>query len=699
MAPSTSPSFAAAGGTHTRHRPGHAPHAAAEDAAESTLHLLGGASGSGSGSGDSNSLNREAPPPPPVVPDMRLWSVPTAEALSSVKVPATMLHPESNAKRRWDLLVAAFLVRSCWSVPFYAAFASTLEESEHANEFTLSLLVDRICDAIFLLDVIVQFFTVPHEMLQPNDAAKPASASSKSTVDRERADLERAVESTAATHSTAQEVDHSAVMRRYISTWFWYDLLASIPLDLLYSIPERGISERLHRAVAQQGLTTNAGNHTRLEKIEYEVHNPFGRYILRLNTLLRLAHIHRYLRAFARADSIGIRLRYFFRLKHYHMELLKYALIIMCFWHFFACSFWIIAKGAKGGVQGHQWYQDLKHRYRTDPSATLMTKYLVASYHAMLMMVTVDNSFRPENDAERVFTLLLAIVGTFLVLYCISVVCKLIHEADSDVASLDLNLDVVGSIVARHKLGKGVLLPALRYIRLKHDLPHRTYEADKTWMRGNLPMSQRTEILLRMNRNVCRTCRYLSLVNGAGQHLRAHDLAAVLQACDWQAFLPGETLQIAGRRPAGLHIILVGSVIMDGLRGDGPGSKGRRYVVGDTVGDALVLYIAQRLRRDPSWHPEFASPPISKHGVVAEAMTEVYTLTYRSLVRLWTHELPLVSRRAWCEVAAEQAESRGAPPELAQSARHAVMASNDEEWLLVDGEEDDTIHPRDLCFS
>ena len=618
---------------------------------------------------------------------LRLWA---GDAVSTSAVPPRMAHPDGNARRRWDLLVFACLVRSCWCVPFYAAFASVLEENQQSSGLTWAELGDRFIDAVFLADVALQFFTVPYDMLhhaqRRGDAAKDAG------------DAERA---SSANHT----VTHGAVAWRYVTTWFLFDLLASMPLDLMYTIPEHTLSVRLQRAAHLQAIQhsahtvrsnhshiekldhTHHSNHTHIEKLEYEVHNPYGKYILRFNTLLRLVHVRRYLRAFARADGLGVRLRYFFRMKHVHIELTKYFIIVLCFWHFFACFFWIVAKGAKGGVQGHAWYQELKHRYRTDPSQTQVTMYLVASYHAMLMMVTVDNSFRPENDVERVFTLVMAICGTFLVLYCVSVVCKLVHEANGDLTMLDSHLDVITEIAKNQKLSKGTLLPALRYLRLVHDMPRAKLAADKAWMVANLTSSQRTEILLRMHREVCRDCAYLNSASFDGNRLTATDIAEVLHACVWRVHLPGEALTNAGRRPSALIIVLSGAVRMTATANDRAKAAGARLGTGETVGDALVLFVAQKLRRDPAWRPRFPSPPLAFLGTVAESLTETYELDYRALQRLWTHVLPLEARRAWVAVAVPRATATGFPASLAQAAEAALHESEEEEWLLVDGEE------------
>lgn len=175
-----------------------------------------------------------------------------------------------------------------------------MEENEHREEVSMALVFDRLCDAIFLLDVVVQFFTVPYDMVASAYETAPPKLSDAEVVTPSQPDL-----------------DHAAVARRYATTWLLYDLIASVPLDLLYTIPEQSVSKRLEQA--SQNLVT-ASNSTRIVALEYELHNPYGRYVLRFNALLRLAHIKRYLKAFARADGIGIRLRYFFRMKHVHIE-------------------------------------------------------------------------------------------------------------------------------------------------------------------------------------------------------------------------------------------------------------------------------------------------------------------------------------------------------------------------------------------
>lgn len=62
-----------------------------------------------------------------------------------------MLHPHSQRKIKWDLLVAVLIVYSTLSVPFRIGF-------EHAAG-TAESVVDGMVDVAFMLDIVASFRT------------------------------------------------------------------------------------------------------------------------------------------------------------------------------------------------------------------------------------------------------------------------------------------------------------------------------------------------------------------------------------------------------------------------------------------------------------------------------------------------------------------------------------------------------------
>ena len=95
---------------------------------------------------------------------------------------------------RWDLAVIILVVYNCVSIPFEVAF-----EQKFAEHVVLDIL-DFIIDAIFFIDLIINFFT------------------------------------TYVNSKTGREVySLKQIALHYLSGRFWVDLLASVPFELLLS--------------------------------------------------------------------------------------------------------------------------------------------------------------------------------------------------------------------------------------------------------------------------------------------------------------------------------------------------------------------------------------------------------------------------------------------------------------------------------
>ena len=95
---------------------------------------------------------------------------------------------------RWDLAVIVLVVYNCISIPFEVAF-----EQKFTEHVILDIL-DFIIDAIFFLDLVINFFTTYVN----------------SKTGREEYSLKK-------------------ISLHYLSGRFWVDLLASVPFELLFA--------------------------------------------------------------------------------------------------------------------------------------------------------------------------------------------------------------------------------------------------------------------------------------------------------------------------------------------------------------------------------------------------------------------------------------------------------------------------------
>ena len=67
------------------------------------------------------------------------------------KQPATMIHPDSRFKRKWDHTLAFMIIYSTLSVPWRLGFSVPATDTWH--------LFESLIDMFFAMDILVQFRT------------------------------------------------------------------------------------------------------------------------------------------------------------------------------------------------------------------------------------------------------------------------------------------------------------------------------------------------------------------------------------------------------------------------------------------------------------------------------------------------------------------------------------------------------------
>ena len=92
--------------------------------------------------------------------------------------------PENNFKRTWNLIIALLLVYTAVFVPIRVAFFDEVS--------TFVLILETMVDSVFIADIVLTFFTAIEKL---------------NTI----------------------EVRHSKIASEYLKSWFWFDLVASIP--------------------------------------------------------------------------------------------------------------------------------------------------------------------------------------------------------------------------------------------------------------------------------------------------------------------------------------------------------------------------------------------------------------------------------------------------------------------------------------
>jgi hypothetical protein len=101
-----------------------------------------------------------------------------------------LIDPQNSLKLWWDMIITIVLLYSCIMTPAQVAL---IEEMDHATNLT-----NLVIDCLFLLDMIIIFNTA--------------------IIDDELNIIS----------------DRSIIAKEYLSAWFWIDLVAILPFDLLF---------------------------------------------------------------------------------------------------------------------------------------------------------------------------------------------------------------------------------------------------------------------------------------------------------------------------------------------------------------------------------------------------------------------------------------------------------------------------------
>ena len=106
----------------------------------------------------------------------------------------TALHPEGRVKLTWDLLTTGLLIYTLFEVPYHMAFIAMSCEMEPLDHFNLFV------DIMFCIDIIVSFNTGVIERFKGEEILND---------------------------------NHQQIAFRYLTSWFFVDLVSSMPLDVM----------------------------------------------------------------------------------------------------------------------------------------------------------------------------------------------------------------------------------------------------------------------------------------------------------------------------------------------------------------------------------------------------------------------------------------------------------------------------------
>ena len=277
-----------------------------------------------------------------------------------------VIHPFSLFRRRWDIVLMLCLWYVALCVPFVIGFEVQYEET------SALYVVDRIVDCFFILDVAFNFLTGY----------------------------------TSQDHATIV-MQPGKIARHYAKTWLVFDLIASVPVDLML------------------------GNFVRVMKL------------LRLVKLFRMLRLNRILHRLERKMSI----------KYGLWQVIKFACVVLCLGHWLACAWYLMHTLESGWGERAStatglkptWVDALAESHGTEPlyHQSRWSQYLTCVYWAMTTMTTIGyGDIVPSNVDERILTVFAELMGSSVFLYGLTQVTGLIANINSSDVEFQKLMDV-----------------------------------------------------------------------------------------------------------------------------------------------------------------------------------------------------------------------------------------------------------------
>eukprot|EP00239_Pterosperma_sp_CCMP1384_P005519 CAMPEP_0197845274 /NCGR_PEP_ID=MMETSP1438-20131217/2229_1 /TAXON_ID=1461541 /ORGANISM="Pterosperma sp., Strain CCMP1384" /LENGTH=787 /DNA_ID=CAMNT_0043456501 /DNA_START=335 /DNA_END=2698 /DNA_ORIENTATION=+ len=266
------------------------------------------------------------------------------------KTSKLVLNPSSPFFRRWDALTACLLLYTAIVTPFEVGFLK--------SRFNALFLFNQFVNLCFFIDVWFNFF-MPFEL--------------------------RGI----------MVMDLGAIQRRYLSFWFWIDIVSIAPFDIW-------------------GVATKSQTTSNLKVVR----------IVRLLRLAKLARILRAGRMFQRFETA-------YAINYSQLSLVKFTIVIIFLAHWMAC-FWALVEDIQGTIimEGEiiNWINNYSY---ISGDSEAVSQYLAALYWAVATLSTLGyGDVVPTTDWERLYVILCTILGASVYAYTVGAVCSIFASMD-----------------------------------------------------------------------------------------------------------------------------------------------------------------------------------------------------------------------------------------------------------------------------
>ena len=210
-------------------------------------------------------------------------------------------------------------------------------------------------------------------------------------------------------------ITRSHIAANYLRGWFWIDLPASIPVELiLLLVPADGGSDG-----------SNVGNLKMLR----------GLRMVRMLRLLKLLKLDEYIAALETELRVSLKV----------LKIVKMVLSLLFLMHLLGCFWFYIA--LTGGYEV-TWISEYDDGSGLDKPVNI--QYLYSIYWALMTLTTVGyGDITPTNDLERMYALGSLLIGALVFGYLLSSVGSMMSNLDNRANMVELKLDMTQEVI-RH---------------------------------------------------------------------------------------------------------------------------------------------------------------------------------------------------------------------------------------------------------
>jgi CRP-like cAMP-binding protein len=460
--------------------------------------------------------------------------------------PWYIVHPRAKQKLAWDFLCLMLLVYCVIDVPFTLAFvgqdilprnATVTQISNDSDDlFTGYGLWSLILDTLFLIDTFLNFFTAI--------AVKKV----KGVFEDEETD-------------EVLDCKIKNIFKSYVTTWFFPDLISSLPLDTILINIDIADTKSLLRI-------------PRVLKVFRAV---------RLVKLLRLRRSSSYLASISHMIEVNPGIT----------RIIRFFIMFLVLAHYLSCFMFFVGTLESFDASGNPitWLTQ-NVVVGTDGNEVPMSllplaeQYLWTLYWTITTMTTVGfGDIQPVTEAEIIMSVITMILGGGVFSFIVGNTANLLTRLDSQGQELEDFMERVSDFMQINRVPLGLRDQCVRWIRFQHS---NSVQIPKSLTHG-LSDSLRAELFVFINRGfIERTAvlrRHLpskklalegtrseadasqsASVDGRNQDERF--LGLLMEACREHHLCPGETIFIQGCRGLDMYFIEQGQVDITRMRDD-----------------------------------------------------------------------------------------------------------------------------------